>query len=169
MIPFGVLIASYGVRALLESRSRLIVFTTYVLLAAVPIHFAIFAADYFGTHNAMAFSRRDPYDFRELSQRLAALDANEPAPAVLLAFYPARFRSTWWFYMNKPIHASLAGRTRFVADEAVPDAAPPRGLVVVADATLTPARLGALERLCERQAVMQMADGQSTLSIWRRQ
>jgi dolichyl-phosphate-mannose-protein mannosyltransferase len=48
MIPFAAIIATYGIRHLLSSRSRAVRFLGFVMLAALPICFAYFYAGYVG-------------------------------------------------------------------------------------------------------------------------
>jgi hypothetical protein len=64
LLPFGVLIASIGLRALSEQPSRRVRALGAMLAVAIPIHFGIFAVNYFTVHNRFAFARRDPFNSR---------------------------------------------------------------------------------------------------------
>ena len=166
LLPFGALIASVGLRAMIEGRGRWIRGLAIALAAAIPIHFAIFAADYFTTHNRVAFGRRDPLNLHQLSLSVAELDAARHAPAILLGFNPGVDKPTWVFHMEKPANASLRSRWRYVSEQELPGSAPADSLIVINDATVAADRAEAVRRDSSQVGVVRNAN--STLSIWRR-
>jgi 4-amino-4-deoxy-L-arabinose transferase-like glycosyltransferase len=168
LIPFGVLIASLGLRLLTQQRSRLAAVLTPLTVAGIAVHFALFGVDYFSRHNSFALSRRDPLNIRALSQALLKLDSGTSAPAIHLALTSTNQRATWEFEMAKPRNSSLAARTRFVPNEVPAASLMTNDLIVLPDLSVSSERLAEMERTCLRVGQVETATESSPLGIWRR-
>jgi 4-amino-4-deoxy-L-arabinose transferase-like glycosyltransferase len=117
VLPFGALVATYGVQRLLETRTTLVKWATAALLVAVPIQFATFYSDYMG-----AYRTRTSYWFGgNLPGALADVIERSP-PAIYLSREIPYIDAYWRFSAIAKGRPDLVDRVTYVGDDAVSDA-----------------------------------------------
>jgi 4-amino-4-deoxy-L-arabinose transferase-like glycosyltransferase len=113
LLPFGVLIAVWGLRALMQQGPwprRIAV----ALVALIPLQFALFAADYRGDYQLRAAPRLDPANTRAVADAVLAHDTTSPIPAVYLSHHLDDGGVRWRFFMLKEHRADLWDRSRAI-------------------------------------------------------
>lgn len=83
LVPFGILIASYGVRACIAERRRRGL--GIALLMVIAGQFALFARDYRGDYQMRAAARLDPGNVRAIAESVIAHDRAGAVPAIYLS------------------------------------------------------------------------------------
>lgn len=101
VMPFGVLIAVYGARQLLESPNKVVRTCTVLVLLTVPVQFAYFAHDYFTDYRMRAADRIDPLNFGEVAQYSLGPDAPGDIPRFYLSESLDDGVARWQFYLAK--------------------------------------------------------------------
>jgi 4-amino-4-deoxy-L-arabinose transferase-like glycosyltransferase len=132
LVPFGILIAGFGVVFLLEHQRRAVRVAAVLLLLSMPLQFAYFARDYFTDYQVRAASRFDPIGVRELVDQVAALDNATRVPGVFLNHDLDDKSVRWLFYLLKIGRMDLWDRTGvFIAEAFDPRTVPPNSLLVL--------------------------------------
>jgi len=110
MVPFGVLIAVFGLQAMMrERRSRIV---GAALLLAIALQFVRFAVDYRGDYQLRVAPRLDPANVRAIADTVIAEDARRSVPAVYMSDNIDDGGVRWRFYMLKRARRDLWDRTR---------------------------------------------------------
>lgn len=99
MVPFGVLIAAYGVQSL--GRIPQLRLPLALLLAAVPLQFALFMADYRGDYQHRAAPRLDPVHMRGVADEVIRSEAASPAPGIYFSHRLDDGGARWRFFTLK--------------------------------------------------------------------
>jgi hypothetical protein len=132
VIPFGVLVATFGVAFLFQSRARVVVGAALLLLATIPIQFVIFHRDYLTAYQARSAHWFDPSDFRDVAQYLLGTAASSGAPAIYVSNTVDDAVPRWRFYLAKHGREDLWRRTQFFSRENLDvGRVPPGGLLVL--------------------------------------
>jgi hypothetical protein len=113
LLPFVVLIASYGVLLLWESRARTRRALAVALVAAMPLQFAFFYADYLTGYRIRSAPAYDRTAFVETSRALLDAEAGGGVPAFYLTAPLYDVSAKWRFYATKAGRADLLARTRY--------------------------------------------------------
>ena len=82
MLPFGVLIATFGLEVLMEHRRAWVRAAGVMLLLLVPLQFAFFTLDYFNDYQVRSAARLDPVNIRDVAGTVLARDQSAPVPAI---------------------------------------------------------------------------------------
>jgi 4-amino-4-deoxy-L-arabinose transferase-like glycosyltransferase len=110
LLPFGIVIAVYGLQAMMRERRLRPV--AVLLLLAIPLQFTLFARDYRGDYQLRSAPRLDPGNVRAIADAVIALDAVAPVPAVYLNDTIDDGGVRWRFAMLKHARLDLWARTR---------------------------------------------------------
>ncbi len=113
VLPFAILISTYGLALLFRQRTRSIRLIAVSLVAAMPLQFAFFARDYFTHYQFRSAYYFDPSNFREIAEYVIAADAADPAPGVYLSRQLDDASARWRFYVTKHGREGLLPRTRY--------------------------------------------------------
>lgn len=112
ILPFGVLAATFGVKYMFE-RGRVWRTVAWCLLAFVPVHFALFCAEYFGDYRLQSafwfeFNRRGAIE------EILAREAQDHPPAIYLSTQRTPYLDGYWrLYLIKHHREDLLDRTRY--------------------------------------------------------
>lgn len=117
VLPFGVLVATYGAHALLESRQPALRWVTAVLLIAIPLQFGFFYADYIGSYR----TRTSFWFGGNLPDALTSVVQRSPQ-AVLLSREIPYVDAYWRFYAIAGGRPDLIDRVSYVDGSTVPSA-----------------------------------------------
>jgi 4-amino-4-deoxy-L-arabinose transferase-like glycosyltransferase len=132
ILPFGVLLAVFGVDAMLASRRHRWRAAAAILLALVPLHFGFFLFDYFGDYrirSAIWFNSNR----RGALEEVIARDTRERAPAVYLSVAHVPYLEAYWrLYLAKHHRHDLLSRTVYFDDDTLDVQTVPRGALLVA-------------------------------------
>jgi 4-amino-4-deoxy-L-arabinose transferase-like glycosyltransferase len=132
LVPFGILIAGFGVVFLVEHRRRAVRVAAVLLLLSLPLQFVYFARDYFMDYQVRAAPRFDPIGVRELAVQVAALDDAARLPGVFLNHDLDDKSVRWRFYLLKIGRIDLWDRTGvFNAEGFDPRSVPSNSLLVL--------------------------------------
>jgi 4-amino-4-deoxy-L-arabinose transferase-like glycosyltransferase len=130
ILPFGVMAATFGAKYLFE-RERAWKMVALGLLAIVPIYFALFCAEYFGSYRVQSafwfeFNRRGAIE--EILRR----DARDHAPAIFLNTQRIPYLEAYWrFYLIKHHREDLQDRTRYVRADSLDAGSIPTGSLLL--------------------------------------
>ena len=131
VLPFGVLIAVFGVARLLHQPRRAIKLATVVLLLAMPIQYGYFYRDYFTDYRTRSAWWFDPIDFRDVATYLIANESGSQRPALYLSQDLDDVAPRWRFYMAKYGREDLAARTRYFTAAGFDTSQVPAGSLIV--------------------------------------
>ncbi len=135
LVPFGVLLATFGVEAMLAARQRHWRMTALGLLALVPILFAFFLFDYYGDYrirSAIWFNSNRRGAFEEIFAR----DSRQPVPAVYLSTNHITYLDAYWrLYLAKHHREDLLARTVYFDADTVDLQKVPRGALLLASSS----------------------------------
>ncbi len=130
VLPFGVLVAAFGVKDMIE-RGRAWHTAAVSLLAVLPFHFAFFCVEYFGAYRAQSafwfeFNRRGAIE------EILARDVREHPPAVYVSRVLTPYLDSYWqFYLIKYGRQDLLGRTRYIDANTLDVSTVPRGSLLL--------------------------------------
>ena len=167
LVPFAILVATFGVERLLQSgrRARAI---CVLLLALMPLQFLAFGRDYFGPYRERA-SFWFGGNIRGALETL--LEADQTPTVVYISEEIPWVEAYWRFYTTVHSQRALLERTHYVRLHAAPIAELPRpipGAMVVAPAQ----EIEAAERLAsagwEQAHVIREPDGKASFTIYAR-
>jgi 4-amino-4-deoxy-L-arabinose transferase-like glycosyltransferase len=132
VVPFGVLVSVAGIEWLVRRRTpgRLL---AALLIASVPIQFAVYAADYFGDYQKRSSYRHDLLNTRGIAEYVIAADRAARVPAVFFtADLGAGKAVQWKFHLLTLGDPGLWERTHYWSSSDVHDM-PPGSLLVLAN------------------------------------
>jgi 4-amino-4-deoxy-L-arabinose transferase-like glycosyltransferase len=139
LLPFGVLIAAFGIERLLAMRRRWGRVAATGLLVLIPLHFVFFVFDYFGDYHRRAAFWFD-WNHRGGLEEIIRREAHDDRPILLSNGRDPLMAAYWRVALLKHHREDLLGRTVFV-DAAQLDLAaiPERALILMNrdDAALT--------------------------------
>jgi 4-amino-4-deoxy-L-arabinose transferase-like glycosyltransferase len=110
VLPFGVLIAGFGIERLLAVRTRLGRAAAIGLLALVPLHFLFFEVDYFGDYHRRAAFWFD-WNHRGGLEDIIARERGGDRPVYLSAGGNALMAAYWRFALLKHHREDLLAKT----------------------------------------------------------
>jgi 4-amino-4-deoxy-L-arabinose transferase-like glycosyltransferase len=144
VLPFGVLIAVYGVARLFHQPRRIVRGISLLLLLGMPIEYGYFFRDYFTDYRVRSAWWFDSIDFRDVAEFLIARDSRSGGPAVYLSQDLDDVAPRWRFYMAKHGREDLAARTHYFTASRLDLGQVPGGsfLVLYANDPHLPALLG---------------------------
>jgi len=117
VLPFGVLIAVFGIARLFRQPRRSLQGATVLLLLVMPIEFGYFCREYFTAYRVRSAWWFDSIDFRDVAEYLIIEAPAGSGPALYLSQDLDDVAPRWRFYMAKHHRADLAPRTHyFTAD-----------------------------------------------------
>ncbi len=110
LVPFGVVLAVYGLQALI--RDRRLRFVGAALLVSLPLQFASFVRDYRGDYQMRVAARLDPGNVGAIAEAVIGHDAGRPIPAVYLSDRIDDGGVRWRYFMLKHRREDLWARSR---------------------------------------------------------
>lgn len=113
VVPFGALIATFGVVFLLQHPDRATRVMAVLLLAAMPLQFAHFYRDYFAQYRTRSAFFFDSGNFREVAEYLISADSSGHVPAMYLSRQLDDGSPRWRFYLTKYHREDLLQRTSY--------------------------------------------------------
>jgi 4-amino-4-deoxy-L-arabinose transferase-like glycosyltransferase len=131
VVPFAVLIASFGVSCLLRTSSSMVRFAAVALLLAMPVQYASFYRDYFAGYRMRSAYWFDPIDFRSVAESLIASDTPDAPKLVYLSQDLDDAPARWMFYLVKHHREDLLPRTRMFTAAGFDLASVPAGSLLV--------------------------------------
>jgi hypothetical protein len=131
VLPFGVLVAVFGVSFLLRQRQLLVRLATVLLLLAMPIQYAYFHRDYFNGYRIRSASWFDPVNFRDVAEYLITNAASADTPAVYLSRELDDGAARWGFYLMKHGRQDLSQRTTYFSTHDLDLHGVPAGSLIV--------------------------------------
>jgi hypothetical protein len=168
MLVFGVLIAIIGVEAWWRRSTIAVRAVVVLLVAAMPIQFIQFRADYFTNYVERSWMRFDPNATRDVVSTVMNLDRQQQAPSILLNDDGDNKSIRWRFYTLKHDREDLWARSRYflVDDAAALAGVPLHSLLLMRGNDPRSATLMAAG--CSKIATVPAVDGQPATDIFRR-
>jgi 4-amino-4-deoxy-L-arabinose transferase-like glycosyltransferase len=158
LLPFGVLIAAFGVERLLALRSRAGRASAMCLLALLPVHFLFFEADYFGDYHRRAAFWFD-WNHRGALEEIIARDAHGDRPIYLSKDDDAPIEAHWRLAVLKHHREDLLRKTVYFNSRELDIATVPTGALVMMKRNDEPFRsLVSSGQLRELAAIPEPAD-----------
>jgi hypothetical protein len=133
MLPFGVLLATFGIGCLIDSGRRWVRVLAIVLLALMPVEFAYFYQDYFGDYRARSAEWFAPNVRGGLEAILAREDPAQPS-RIYLDLEIGNVENYWTFYLIKHHRADLKAQTTYIRSNSFDAAAIPSRSFVFTEA-----------------------------------
>jgi hypothetical protein len=133
VVPFGVLVAVFGITFLLRHRQLIVRGIAVLLLASIPIQFGVFYRDYLTDYQIRSAFWFDPTDFRDVSRYMLAIAASRQVPAVYISNTLDDAIPRWRFYLTMHGATDLWPRTHFFSKENLIVGAVPVGALLVLD------------------------------------
>ncbi len=162
VLPFGVLVATYGVQRWLDARTAIVRWGTAALLIAVPIQFAAFYSDYLGsyrTRTSFWFGGNLPGALTEVIKR---------SPQAIYVSREIPYADAYWrFAAIEGGRSDLIDRVSYVDGASVPDG--PAGAVLVCATSPASCRAARSSPAWKPVASFEEPDGQRTFEILARQ
>ena len=115
ILPFAILLAAFGVRALVRTPSRTWRAVAMVALVAMPFQFAYFMQDYFTDYRLNSYGWFGG-NIRAAVERVRQLDAERQVPAIYLSPKIPYGIERWHFYLAEAGDEHLLARTRSLKD-----------------------------------------------------
>jgi 4-amino-4-deoxy-L-arabinose transferase-like glycosyltransferase len=131
VIPFGVLAAVAGAHFLFRHRSSFARTAAAVLVASVPLQFAVFFHDYLTDYQIRSAYWFDPGDFRDVADYLITTASSRDVPAVYVSNAVDEAAPRWRFFLTTHGRTDLWPRTRFFSRENLDVASVPAGSLLV--------------------------------------
>ena len=131
VVPFGVLVGTFGVAFLLRHRAPSVRAASVALLLSVPVQFAYFYRDYLTDYQLRSASWFDPADFRDVAEYLIAEASARDVPAVYISNAVDDAIPRWRFYLAKHRQGDLWPRTHFFSRENLDVGGIPAGSLAV--------------------------------------
>jgi hypothetical protein len=114
LLPFAILIATFGIRAMLTATFKWFRYGAVALLVAIPLHFAFFCVDYWRDYplrTAYWFEGNHRAALETLIQRAPAADA----PVIYFQQDRLAYIDAYWrFYLLKNRRLDLLLRTKYI-------------------------------------------------------
>jgi hypothetical protein len=132
ILPFGVLLAVFGIEMMLRSPRRRWRAAAAVALALVPLHFAFFIYDYYGDYRVRSATWFNNNRRAALEWMIAYDDGHAPAVYLSRAHIPY-IDDYWRLYLLKHHREDLIARTHHIdRDDSLDIHAIPKGSLVLA-------------------------------------
>jgi hypothetical protein len=128
---FAALIAAAGASACFASRRRTVRSGALLLIALMPLQFALFYRDYFTHYKLRSAIYYDPAAFADVVGVLLAADAASPLPRIYLSHELDDPGARWRFYTTRAGREDLLRRTTYFVDIAEVGAAPRGSCLVI--------------------------------------
>jgi len=166
VLPFGVLIAVFGVEFLLRQPRYFVRLAAMLLLLAMPIQYAYFYRDYLTDYRVRSAFWFDPIDFRDVAEYVMSSDSSAHVPTVYLSQDLDDVAARWRFYLAKHNREDLLARTRMIAADGLDLSEAPAGslLVFYANDPKAAALLGAAKCSVEK-VVIDVAGSKSAVIL----
>jgi 4-amino-4-deoxy-L-arabinose transferase-like glycosyltransferase len=166
VLPFVVLISTFGAIFLLRHSTRAVRLAGVALLLAMPFQFAVFYHDYFNDYRIRSAFSFDPVNFRGVAEFLISSQSSDRTPPVFLSEDLDDVAARWRFYLAKHRREELLQRTRlFSARDLDVSKVPPGSLLVLyANDPAVPALLGP-EKCAIASFVTDIAGGRSAVIL----
>jgi hypothetical protein len=113
LVPAAVLIAAAGLQWMWRHRHRAVRIAAIILVMVLPVQFALFLGDYFTDYQTRSAPRFDPVAIRDLLPRVATLDHDVPAPAILFSDDLDDKSVRWRFYTLSTGRRDLWDKARY--------------------------------------------------------
>jgi 4-amino-4-deoxy-L-arabinose transferase-like glycosyltransferase len=114
VLPFGVLVAAFGVAWLLARQHRVIRIAAIALLLSAPLQFVMFYRDYLGDYVSRSAIWFDPDSFAQTSAYVVAKDG-AVVPEIWISDALDDALVHWPYQMRKRGRADLLGKSHFFA------------------------------------------------------
>jgi hypothetical protein len=144
VLPFAVLIATFGAVFLLRHSIRAVRLSGMLLLLAMPVQFAFFYQDYFNDYRIRSAFAFDPANVRGIAEYLISNHSSGASPPIYLSEDLDDVAARWRFYLIKHRREDMLARTNlFTATRFDLHQAPSGSLLVLyANDPSVPALLG---------------------------
>jgi 4-amino-4-deoxy-L-arabinose transferase-like glycosyltransferase len=166
VLPFVVLIATFGAAFLLRHPMGAIRLAGVLLLLAVPVQFADFYQDYFNDYRIRSAFSFDPANFRGVAEYLISSNSSGQTPLMYLSEDLDDVAARWRFYLIKHRREDLLQRTSLFAAKGLDVHRVPPGslLVLYANDPAVPGLLGP-EKSSVATFVMDAAGGKAAVIL----
>ncbi len=166
VLPFVVLIATFGAAFLLRHSRRAVRLAGVLLLLAMPVQFAYFYQDYFNDYRIRSAFSFDPANFRGVAEYLISSNSSGQTPLLYLSEDLDDVAARWRFYLIKHRREDMLQRTSlFTAKGLDVHRVPPGSLLVLyANDPAVPALLGP-EKCAVVTFVTDIAGGNSAVIL----
>jgi 4-amino-4-deoxy-L-arabinose transferase-like glycosyltransferase len=165
VLPFGVLIATFGVAWLLARPRAIVRAAAMALLVSMPLQFASFYRDYLGDYVSRSAIWFDPDSFAQTSALVAAKDAGA-VPEVWISDALDDALVHWPFQMHKRGRADLLGKSHFfAADRYDVGNIPPGSLLLLQHNDVNLPRLVGDGQCCAIEAYVNGVDGNRSVAV----
>ena len=165
VLPFGVLVATFGVALLLGQQSRWLRLLAVVLLLSMPLQFIVFYRDYLGDYVTRSAIWFDPGSFAKSSAYVAGKDAGA-IPAVWISDALDDAVVHWPYQMRRRGRNDLLGRSHyFAADRYDVDSIPAGSLLLIQHNDVNLPRLIGEGRCCAVETYIDGADGSRAVAV----
>ncbi len=132
VLPFGALVATFGLAVLLRQRRRAVQLFAAFVIATIPLQFAYVYRDYLGHYKLRSGFWYDPAAFRDAAEYALATASSDDVPVVYLSRLLDDGGPKWRFYVTKHHREDLLERTEYVdGDGRDLENAPPGSLMIV--------------------------------------
>jgi len=131
VLPFAVLLATLGVRAMMTATRQHWRLAAAALLALIPIHFAFFCFDYWSDYPTRAAYRFQGNRRGVLEQVIAMTPPQTPGPIYLNDHRIPYIGAHWQLYLLKHGRTDLIGRTVFFDSRTLDESMVPPGSLLV--------------------------------------
>ena len=112
LLPFAIVIATFGVDHMLAARQQVWRRAAFVLLAFVPLHFCFFVVDYFGDYRVTSAFWFEG-NRRGALEQIIDREPREHPPAIYLSKAIPYIDAYWRFYVMKHGRQDLLERTEY--------------------------------------------------------
>ena len=165
VLPFGVLVATFGVAWLLGQPNRWLRGGAVALLISMPIQFAMFYRDYLGDYVTRSAIWFDPGSFAQTSAYVAAR-AGGAIPEVWISDALDDAVVHWPYQVRKRGRADLLGKSHyFAADRYDVNSIPPGSLVLIQHNDVNLPRLIGEGQCCAVETYINGVDGNRSVAV----
>lgn len=113
ILPFAVILATYGVQFLLNQKRKIFRVTYYLLLVTILLHFSYFLYDYFTDYRIRSYAWMK-YNIPDALENVISEDAKSSAETIYLDNRVGFIDMYWKFYLIKHDKLILARKTQFI-------------------------------------------------------
>jgi 4-amino-4-deoxy-L-arabinose transferase-like glycosyltransferase len=131
VLPFAVLVASFGVLSLMRMSNPMVRFVAVALLVAMPLQYFVFYRDYFADYRTRSAYWFDPINFRGVAETLIADSSPNTSDPIYLSQDLDDAPARWMFYLAKHHREDLLPRTKLFTPAGFDLSRIPAGSVLV--------------------------------------
>ncbi|HEX6164379.1 MAG TPA: glycosyltransferase family 39 protein [Vicinamibacterales bacterium] len=165
IVPFGVLVATFGVALLMQHPSRWLRGAAIALLVSMPLQFIVFYRDYLGDYVTRSAIWFDPGSFKQTSEYVAAKDS-AAIPEVWISDALDDAVVHWPYQMRKRQRNDLLQKSHyFAADRYDVNSIPAGSLLLLQHNDVNLPRLIGEGRCCEVESYINGADGNRSVVV----